>query len=171
MDVLIDASLRLRSRFPGLCVVIAGKGRDHDRLAGRVAEYDAPVRLLGAVPDDELPELVGAADVFAMLCRDRWMGLEREGFGIVFLEAAAAGVPQVAGRSGGASEAVVHGVTGLVVDRPTDVASVADHIGRLLADPDLARRMGAAARARAEASFDYQHLAPRLSAALTGVGG
>lgn len=171
MDVLVDASLRLRGRFPGLCVAIAGQGRDRDRLAGRVAEYDAPVRLLGAVPDDDLPELVGAADVFAMLCRDRWMGLEREGFGIVFLEAAAAGVPQVAGRSGGASEAVVHGETGFVVDRPTDVASVADHIGRLLADPDLASRMGAAARARVEASFDYDRLAPRLSAALAGVGG
>ena len=90
-----------------------------------------------AVPDDELPQLVGAADVFAMLCRNRWLGLEQEGFGIVFLEAAAAGVPQVAGPSGGADEAVVHGETGLVVDRPTDVGSVADHIGRLLADPDL----------------------------------
>jgi phosphatidyl-myo-inositol dimannoside synthase len=173
MDVLIDAALRLRSRarFAELTVAIAGRGRDHDRLAGRIAEYDAPVRLLGALSDDEVPQLVGAADVFAMLCRDRWAGLEREGFGIVFLEAAAAGVVQVAGRSGGADEAVVHGETGLVVDRPTDVGAVADAIGSLLADPTLANRMGAAARARAEASFDYDGLAPRLAAALAGVGG
>jgi phosphatidyl-myo-inositol dimannoside synthase len=171
MDVLIDAALRLRERFADLTVAIAGQGRDHERLAGRIAEYDAPVRLLGALSDAEVPQLVGAADVFAMLCRDRWAGLEREGFGIVFLEAAAAGVAQVAGRSGGADEAVVHGETGLVVDRPTDVGAVADAIGSLLADPTLANRMGAAARARAEASFDYDGLAPRLAAALAGVGG
>jgi phosphatidylinositol alpha-1,6-mannosyltransferase len=171
MDVLIDAAVRLRPRVAGLTVAIAGRGRDHDRLAGRIAEYDAPVRLLGALTDEEVPQLVGSADVFAMLCRDRWMGLEREGFGIVFLEAASAGVPQVAGRSGGADEAVADGETGLVIGRPTDVGAVADGIGRLLADRDLAGRMGRAARARAEASFDYNLLAPRLAAALAGVGG
>ena len=76
------------------------------------------MRLLGGVSDAELPGLIGAADVFAMVCRNRWLGLEQEGFGIVFLEAAAAGVPQVAGASGGAGEAVVDGETGLVVRRP-----------------------------------------------------
>jgi phosphatidyl-myo-inositol dimannoside synthase len=171
MDVLVDAADRLRTRVTGLTVAIAGQGRDHDRLAGRIAEFGAPVRLLGALSDDEVPQLVGAADVFAMLCRDRWAGLEREGFGIVFLEAAAAGVPQVAGRSGGADEAVAHGETGLVVDRPTDVGAVADAIECLLTDRALATRMGTAARARAEASFDYDGLAPRLAAALAGVGG
>jgi phosphatidylinositol alpha-1,6-mannosyltransferase len=171
MDVLVDAAVRLRARVNGLTVAIAGRGRDHDRLAGRIAEYGAPVRLVGALSDDEVPQLVGAADVFAMLCRDRWAGLEREGFGIVFLEAAAAGVPQVAGRSGGADEAVVHDETGLVVDRPTDVSAVADAIECLLTDRALATRMGTAARARAEASFDYEGLAPRLAAALAAVGG
>jgi phosphatidylinositol alpha-1,6-mannosyltransferase len=171
MDVLVDAAVRLRARVPGLVVAIAGEGRDRDRLAGRIAEHEAPVRLLGALSDDDLPRLVGAADVFAMLCRDRWMGLEREGFGMVFLEAAAAGVPQVAGRSGGATEAVVDGETGLVVDRPTDVGAVATAIGRLLCDRVLAGRMGAAARERVEASFDDEGLAPRLAAALAAVGG
>jgi phosphatidyl-myo-inositol dimannoside synthase len=106
-----------------------------------------------------------------MLCRNRWMGLEQEGFGIVFLEAASAGVPQVAGASGGAVEAVVDGVTGVVVGRPTDVGSAARAIGRLLADPDLRRRMGKASRQRAEASFDYDKLAPRLAASLADVEG
>ena len=98
------------------------------------------MRLLGGVSDDDLPRLVGAADVFVMLCRNRWLGLEQEGFGIVFLEAAAAGVPQVAGASGGAGEAVVDGETGLVVGRPTDVGAVARAIGRLLATTGLRRR-------------------------------
>jgi len=93
MDVLIDAAATLSARYPDLTVAIAGRGRDAERLAGRVAELGAPVRLLGGVSDADLPRLVGAADVFAMLCRNRWLGLEQEGFGIVFLEAAAAGVP------------------------------------------------------------------------------
>ena len=106
-----------------------------------------------------------------MLCRNRWLGLEQEGFGIVFLEAAAAGVPQVAGASGGAGEAVADGETGLVVRRPTDVGTAARAIGRLLGDGGLRRQMGTASRRRAEASFDYDKLAPRLAASLADVAG
>ena len=166
MDVLVDAAGLLAARFPDLTVAIAGRGRDAERLAGRVAEVGAPVRLLGGVSDEDLPRLVGAADVFAMLCRNRWLGLEQEGFGIVFLEAAAAGVPQVAGESGGAGEAVEDGVTGLLVRRPTEAGEVARAIGTLLDDPALAKKMGEAARRRAEASFGYDLLAPRLAASL-----
>ena len=107
MDVLIDAAAALVPSFPDLTVVIGGAGRDRARLEARVRASGAPVRMVGAVPDDELARLYGVADVFVMACRDRWFGLEQEGFGIVFLEAAACGVPQVAGRSGGADEAVV----------------------------------------------------------------
>ncbi len=171
MDVLIDAAVRLRADRPDLTVAIAGRGRDSDRLAGRIAEYSAPVRLLGAVSDTDLPRLVGAADVFVMVCRNRWLGLEQEGFGIVFLEAAAAGVPQVAGRSGGAGEAVESGITGTVVRRSTDVGAVTRAIDDLLADADLRARMGAASRRRVEASFDYDKLAPRLAASLADVEG
>ena len=129
--------------FPDLTVAIAGAGRDRARLEARVRATGAPVRLLGAVPDDELPRLYGVADVFVMACRDRWSGLEQEGFGIVFLEAAACGVPQVAGRSGGADEAVVHGQTGLVVDDPGDPGRVAAALRRLLADDELPAPHGA----------------------------
>jgi phosphatidylinositol alpha-1,6-mannosyltransferase len=101
-----------------------------------------------------------------MACRSRWFGLEQEGFGIVFVEAAAAGVPQVAGDSGGAAEAVEDGVSGLVVRRPQDPVAVADAMRRLLVDEALRQRMGAAARHRAVASFDYDRLAPRLGQAL-----
>ena len=152
-------------------VAIAGRGRDRDRLVGEIGERQAPVRLLGAVSDDDLPRLVGAADVFVMLCRNRWLGLEQEGFGIVFVEAAAAGVPQVAGNSGGAGEAVIDGLTGFVVRRPTDVATVVRSIGRLLDDAELRQRMGTESRRRAEESFDYDHLAPRLAGALANMEG
>ena len=89
MDVLIEASGRLASDRPDLVVAIAGSGRDAGRLEKLKDRLHAPVRMLGRVGDDDLPGLVGAADVSAMLCRTRWGGLEQEGFGIVFLEAAA----------------------------------------------------------------------------------
>ena len=126
--------------------------------------------MLGRVADEDVAGLDGTADVWAMLCRDRWLGLEQEGFGIVFLEAAAAGTPQVAGRSGGAHEAVEDGVTGLVVADPTNTTAVAGALRALLDDPDRRRRLGAAARARVEAEFDYGILTDRLRRALDGAG-
>jgi phosphatidylinositol alpha-1,6-mannosyltransferase len=171
MDVLIEAAEALRPSFPDLTLAIGGQGRDAQRLGRLAARTGSAPRLLGAVADEDLPDLLGAADVFAMVCRSRWSGLEQEGFGIVFLEAAASGVPQVAGRSGGAAEAVIEGETGFVVDRPHDAGAVAHGLRRLLADGDLRRRMGGVARRRAEASFDYARLAPRLADALGEMGG
>jgi phosphatidylinositol alpha-1,6-mannosyltransferase len=163
MDTLIDAASKLSAGRDDLVVAIAGDGRDRGRLEGLAEESDADVRILGKVDSDRLPELYGCVDVFTMLCRDRWWGLEQEGFGIVFLEAAACGVPQVAGRSGGAHEAVEDGVTGAIVHDPADADAVADALGRLLDDPDLRRRQGEASRRRAVASFDYDLLATTLA--------
>ncbi len=164
-DVLIDAVARCSDAHPEAVLAIAGTGRDHGRLRRRASRAGLDVRFLGRVDDAELPSLYGAADVFAMLCRDRWFGWEQEGFGIVFLEAAACGVPQLAGRSGGSWEAVAHGETGLVVD-PTDVAVVAGALGDLLADRERRAAMGHAARARAVAEFDLDALAGDLRRAL-----
>ena len=119
IDTLVRAAAILATEGRDLQVVIAGDGRDRGRLERLADRVGAPVRLLGRLGDDDIAELVGCADVFAMLCRTRWRGLEQEGFGIVFLEAAAAGVPQVAGRSGGAHEAVTDGETGIVLDPAT----------------------------------------------------
>jgi phosphatidyl-myo-inositol dimannoside synthase len=167
MDVLVRAAARLAPERPDLTVAIAGSGRDRARLERLVARSGAPVRFLGRVPDERLPALYGSADVFAMLCRNRWAGLEQEGFGIVFLEAAACGVPQVAGDSGGAAEAVVDGETGLVVHDPDDSQAVAAALARLLDDDGLRRRLGTAARTRAAAELSYDILAERLAKALS----
>jgi len=167
-DVVIHAAADLARTRPHLRVVVGGgRGRDRSRLERIAARTGAPVRFLGRVDDDELPDLYGCADVYAMVCRgNRWGGLEQEGFGIVFLEAAAAGVPQIAGRSGGSHEAVVDGETGLVVDRPGDPVAVRAAIVRLLADPDRRRAMGRQGRRRAVEEFTYDLLAARLAAAL-----
>lgn len=169
-DLLIEAVDRLAPTVPGLQLAIAGSGRDQRRLARSARSSRASVRLLGRVDDALMPAVFGMGDVFAMPCRNRWGGLEQEGFGIVFLEAAAAGVPQVAGRSGGAHEAVAHGISGLVVDRPADSAHVATAVARLLVESDLRREMAMAGRARAETEFSYDVLAGRLAEALGADG-
>jgi phosphatidylinositol alpha-1,6-mannosyltransferase len=105
-----------------------------------------------------------------MLCRDRWGGLEQEGFGIVFLEAASAGVASIAGRSGGSAEAVVDGHTGLIVDDPRDVLAVTAAIERLLSDDHRRSALGAAARRRVIEQFTYEDLADHLNRSLEEVG-
>jgi len=166
MDVLIRAAALLAPSRPDLVVAIAGGGRDGARLDRLVARTGAPVRVLGRVSEEDKPALYGAADVFAMLCRNRWGGLEQEGFGIVFVEAAACGVPQVAGDSGGAAEAVADSETGLVVHRPGDVHEVSQALARLLDDEALRARAGRAARARAESEFSYGVLTTKLAKVL-----
>ncbi|MDQ1430745.1 MAG: phosphatidyl-myo-inositol dimannoside synthase [Actinomycetota bacterium] len=164
-DVLIDAVAGL----PDVQLAIAGAGRDRHRLDARARRRGVTDRVcfLGRVPDDDsFPRLYASADVFAMPCRDRWGGLEAEGFGIVFLEAAAAGVPSVAGRSGGSHEAVVDGETGFVVEsRAEDVRAA---LGAVLADDRLRERMGVAARARAVDHFSYDGLVVRLAPIAAG---
>ena len=125
------------------------------------------MRFLGRVSNDDLPRLYGCADVFTMPCRTRWGGLEQEGFGIVFVEAAACGVPQVAGQSGGAAEAVVDGVTGHVVARPDELGARWPTPSRTCSTTRRCRAaMGAASRERAVAEFSYDVLADRLGRSL-----
>ena len=170
MDTLVRAAAILAAGGRDLQVVIAGDGRDRGRLERLAARVGAPVSFPGRLGGAQLAALVGCADVFAMLCRTRWRGLEQEGFGIVFLEAAAAGVPQVAGRSGGAHEAVSDGETGIVLDPATPQAA-ATAIGTLLDDGERRRAMGAAARQRAVTAFSYDLLADRLRLAIEEIAG
>ena len=154
------------SSVDGVTMLIGGAGRDRDRLQRLIDELQAPVRLLGRVSDADLPALYGCADAFMMLCRNRWGGLEQEGFGIVFAEAAACAVPQIAGDSGGAAEAVVDGETGMVVCDPRNVDAVAESLRSLLGDTTRRNQMAMASRARAVNEFDYAVLVARLAAAL-----
>ena len=166
-DVLIRAVARLAIEFPKLRLIIGGDGRDRARLERIARELMSPTTFLGRVLDDDLPKLYGCADINAMLCRSRWMGLEQEGFGIVFAEAAACGVPQIAGRSGGASDAVDHDISGLIVEDPTRVDDVVSSLRRLLVDKSQLLKMGQASRLRAENLFDYDKLALKLGQVLS----
>ena len=176
MDTLIRAGAKVADQRrrsphrdgPGLRVVIGGTGREAAALQQLADRLNAPVTMTGRLSDAEVVDLYGASDLMAMLCNARWRGLEQEGFGIVFLEAAAAGVPQVAGRSGGAHEAVEHGVTGLIVDDPLDVDAAAAAITQLIDNPDQRRTMGRQARERALTRFSYDQLANDLQEAIDG---
>ena len=162
MDVLIKASAQLRPEFPNLRVMIGGEGRDSDRLRKLAEKLDAPVSFLGRVDDERLPGWLGASDLFVMDCRSRWFGLEQEGFGMVFGEAGAAGIPQVAGRSGGSHEVVRHGETGLVVDRPKSVKELVSAMAELLSDFKTRESMAQESRRVAEEVYSWDHLAQLL---------
>ncbi len=166
-DMLIRAMPEIRRRVAGAALVIVGGGPDADTLH-KLAQHcgvAADVVFTGGVPAAELPGHYAMADVFAMPCRTRGAGLDVEGLGIVFLEAAAAGVPVVAGRSGGAPETVRDGETGRVVNGRAH-EEIVDAITDLLTDPDRARLMGQAGRDWISRDWNWQTHSGRLAALL-----
>lgn len=168
-DMLIRALPVIQQRVAGAALVIVGGG-PYGTTLRRLAEsfgVAEDVIFTDGVPADELPAHHAMADVFAMPCRTRGSGLDVEGLGIVYLEASAAGVPVVAGRSGGAPESVIDGETGLVVDG-WDVGAIAAAIGDLLVDPDRAAAMGAAGRKWVVENWQWHTKAERLGELLSG---
>ncbi|HEX2315428.1 MAG TPA: glycosyltransferase family 4 protein [Thermomonospora sp.] len=159
-DLLIRALPRVRRAVPGATLLIVGSGPYERRLRRMAGDG---VVFAGGHPHVDLPAFYAAADVFAMPCRTRRLGLEAEGLGIVFLEAAAAGLPVLAGDSGGAPEAVRDGETGHVVN----ARSVPAIVDRLIEMLDRPGSMGERGRAwvTAEWSWDasYQRLRQLLS--------
>ncbi|NEA48875.1 glycosyltransferase, partial [Streptomyces sp. SID10815] len=152
---------------PDAVLLLVGHGPDEARLR-RLAGRHAPdaVVFAGGKAHTETPRYYAAADVFAMPCRTRRGGLEAEGLGIVFLEAAASGLPVVVGASGGAPDTVVDGKTGMVVDG-ADAAAVAGALSGLLLDTERAAALGAAGRDRVRDSWSWDASARRLTHLLT----
>jgi len=167
-DALVRALPAIRRTVPDAALLLVGGGPSRDRLRRLAASLGVAdhVVLTGSVPWAELPAHFAAGDVFAMPCRTRNRGLDVEGLGIVYLEASATGLPVVAGDSGGAPDAVREGETGFVVDG-RDIAQIADRVATLLADPDLAHRMGRAGRAWVERDWRWETQAARLHTLLT----
>lgn len=145
VDAVIRALPALVARHPRLVHVVAGDGPDAPRLRALADECGVAPRLrfVGRVSDDLKAALLAAADVFAMPARRE--GDSVEGFGLAYLEAAWHGTPSLAGREGGAADAVRDGETGLLCDG-ADPAAVGAALARLLDDPALRARLGAAAR-------------------------
>ncbi|MFJ1537306.1 glycosyltransferase family 4 protein [Micromonospora chalcea] len=168
-DMLIRALPEIRRRVPGAALLVVGGGPYRSTLEklARQSGLEQDVVFTGSVPSADLPAHYAAGDVYAMPCRTRNRGLDVEGLGIVYLEAGAAGLPVVAGDSGGAPDAVRDGETGYVVGG-RDVAQLADRVATLLADRDLARQFGAAGRAWVEREWRWETQAQRMAALLAG---
>jgi phosphatidyl-myo-inositol dimannoside synthase len=168
-DVLVRALPAVLRRVPDALLLLVGAGPERDRLERLVdaTGVRAAVRLLGPVPWTDLPPYFDAADVFAMPCRTRRLGLEPEALGIVFLEASATGLPVVVGNSGGAPDACLPGETGYVVDG-TSPAEVAARVSQLLLEQELAARMGRRGRAWVQQDWQWDDLAARLRTLLEG---
>ncbi len=146
-DHLILSLPEIVKRVPNAHLLMVGKGPYLNHLAKLVAlnKLEDHVSFIGRIQYAELPQFICAGDVFAMPSRSRFGGLEVEGLGIVYLEASACGLPVVAGASGGAPDAVIEGVTGVVVDG-TDNSEITDAIVSLLNDSEKAKSMGLAGR-------------------------
>jgi phosphatidylinositol alpha-1,6-mannosyltransferase len=169
IDTALSALALLDGAEADVSYAVAGEGEGRRELEALVAEYGLQerVRFLGGVPDADLPALFNLAEVY--VGASRRTALSVEGFGIALAEAASCGRPVVAGRTGGVPEAVKHGKTGLLVDaeRPDEVAEA---IRRLLREPKLARRLGAAGRREIEKFYNWDRVAGDLAQIAAGAG-
>lgn len=167
-DKVIEAMPFVLDAVPDAIYLIVGDGteRTHLKTLARTLGVDQRVIFAGAVPDDEVPSFYSAADVFTMPNREIRRGesrggLDYEGFGIVFLEANARGLPVIGGRSGGALDAVVDGESGYLVN-PLDEKEIARRLIQLLSDPILAKRLGENGRRRVETHFSWDRAARQV---------
>jgi phosphatidylinositol alpha-1,6-mannosyltransferase len=160
--VAIEAFARICSEFPTAHYLIVGTGPEESRLHAQVKEVgiEARVTFAGFISGEELADIYSLGDVMLMANRQEENG-DIEGFGIVFLEANAAGKPVIGGRSGGAVEAVVEGVTGYLVD-PDNPEELAEILRRLLLDPVLRTTLGNAGTDRVRDQFKWSSRAEKL---------
>ncbi|MDQ1294795.1 MAG: phosphatidyl-myo-inositol dimannoside synthase [Actinomycetota bacterium] len=168
-DMLVRALPLIRRRVPEAALLLVGDGphrRAVERLVSRHGLGDDVV-LAGRVPWEQTPAYYAAGDVFCMPTRTRRGGLEAEALGICYLEAAAVGLPVVAGNSGGAPDAVLEGENGFVVDG-RDPEAIADRCALLLSDRELARAFGRRGRAWVGERWRWDELALGLRGLLAG---
>jgi phosphatidylinositol alpha-1,6-mannosyltransferase len=162
-DIVIKALPQALARFPDLIYVIVGDGPARASLSALVdkSNLSEHVFFAGEVPDDVVIQYYQACDVFIMVSRAHEERGDVEGFGLVYLEANACGKPVIGGRSGGVPDAVLDGVTGVLVD-PTDVDDVAAAIIKLLTDKGYTRRLGENGRRRVETEMNWDNTVARV---------
>lgn len=172
-DTVIRCMPRILKEVPDAVYLIVGGGDNRSRLellARKVGAY-GKVIFAGPLPHEELPPYYAACDIFVMLSREvrtRNGGTLCEGFGIVFLEAGGCGKPVIGGRTGGIPDAVLDGVTGLLVD-PNDHNAVVKAIVSILKDGDLAHRLGSQGRKRAEREFTWDDTAEKVTDVIAAI--
>jgi phosphatidyl-myo-inositol dimannoside synthase len=161
-DLVLRAIARLVREIPQAVYLIVGQGPEEQNLRKLATELGIAdsVRFAGRIPEELLPDCYSLCDVFAMVNREEVNG-DLEGFGMVFLEASATGIPVIGGRSGGTADAIEEGVTGFRVaaGQPEELTTT---LRNLLKDADLRRRLGDAGRKRVEREFQWRDRARKL---------
>lgn len=154
-DYVLLALRRILKRYPMLVYVIVGEGRHRDALYAMVKEHNLSdnVRFVGEVADKELPLFYQAADLFIMPNRD--INGDVEGFGIVFIEASASGIPVIGGKSGGARDAIEHGSSGVLVN-PVDVEEISNVVIQILSNESSLSNMGRLGRQMVEDKYSWE---------------
>lgn len=162
-DQLIKAMPDVLQRFPKSKLLLVGTGNYQKRLEKLVRNLKVQdsVIFAGRVEHELLPDYYRLGDIFAAPCRSRYGGLEVEGLGIVYLEASACGVPVIAGKSGGAPDAVLDGKTGLLVDG-RDHREVGAAVIKLLSDQPLRQKMGVDGRVWMEQLWSWEGIGARF---------
>ena len=162
-DTVIAALARVRRVVPQVRYVIVGDGSERERLETQARDAGVAdiTHFVGSAPEHDLPAWYTAGDVFVL--PNRADGPDFEGFGIVFLEAAAAGLPVVGGRSGGVPETLVEGKSGRLVsgDDPAELAGIMIDLAR---SPERRAEYGKAGRERVLADFSWARAASQVAA-------
>ena len=161
IDRTIEAVARLSLEFPGLYYMVAGNGNREERLrlqslAQRLGVSDR-VHFLGRVPDDELPFVYAACDIYVMPTRMDLRKGDVEGYGIAYVEASSQGKPVIGPNIGGACDAILDGVTGYCID-PNNVDELVARLRDLIRNPELMKEMGMAGRKFAMRPTDWSPL-------------
>ena len=166
-DTLIAALPEILKHHHDAHILMVGEGPYRDHLEKLVKKFsvESAITFIGRIQYSDLPRYISVGDIFAMPSRSRLAGLEVEGLGIVYLEASACELPVIAGRSGGAPDAVLEGVTGLTVDG-TKPAEVAAAVIALFDNPKMAREMGLAGRKWIDSNWRWQIWSDAFSAIL-----
>jgi phosphatidylinositol alpha-1,6-mannosyltransferase len=159
-DKVIQSLPLLRAQGLDVRYALIGIGEDREYLENLALELEVTefVHLLGHVSPEDLPRWYNACDVFAMPNRE--ISGDNEGFGMVFIEAAACGKPAISGQAGGTGSAVVDSETGLRIDGNSTEA-VAGALAAVLRDQALADRFGRAGYERAHRDFSWEAVAAR----------
>lgn len=165
-DLIIAAMPELLKLVPNLQYVVGGTGPSLKKLKEmrQASTAQANIHFLGLIPEEELPALFRASQIFVHPNRVTARG-DFEGFGIVFLEAGACGIPVIGGRSGGTPDAVLDGESGYLID-PDSISDLVERVSELLQNPETRSRMGARGREWAQ-EFDWDRPALAVWSAST----
>jgi phosphatidylinositol alpha-1,6-mannosyltransferase len=169
-DMVIRALPLVKSKFPRVTYLIVGAGEEFatlQALVGKIGVTDSVI-FAGCVTNEELPGYYAACDVFIMPNRE--IDGDIEGFGMVYLEANAAGKPVIGGKSGGTGDAILDGITGVRVDG-NSIDQIANAIISLLSNPEKSKAMGKNGRQWASQEFTWDSVVQKTHALAMAIQG